>query len=607
MTGTRRAHAMPFGAGVLEDGRTRFRIWAPAARSMSVRLPDRTLPMSAAGGGWHETVSDAAPAGTRYRYVVDGGTEVPDPAARFQPDDVHGASEVIDPRAYAWSDGAWRGRPWHETVLYELHVGTFTAEGSYAGVAARLDHLAELGITAIELMPLADAPGTRNWGYDGVCLYAPEARYGRPEDLKALVDAAHSRGLMVFLDVVYNHFGPEGNYLSQTAPGFFTERHHTPWGAAINFDGDDSAPVRDFFVHNALYWIEEYHFDGLRLDAVHAIVDDSHPHILTEIAESVRSAIPSDRHVHLVLENDDNAARFLRRDAEGRPRWYDAQWNDDLHHVLHCAITGESAGYYTDYTDHTADRIGRCLAEGFDYQGEPSRHRGGARRGEPSAALPPTAFVGFLQNHDQVGNRAFGDRIDRLAPPPAVLAATAICLLAPSPPMLFMGEEWAAAQPFPFFCDFGPELAEAVRQGRRREFERFPEFADPAARARIPDPQDEATFARAVLDWSARDREPHRGRLAYTRALLRIRAEEIVPRLRGIAGDQPGWRVDGGALRVEWRLGDGSRLHLLANLTDAACPITAPLPDGRTIFATPATATAGRALPPWSAIWLLDG
>jgi len=607
MTAVRRAHAMPFGAAVLADGRTRFRLWAPAARSVAVRLPDATLPMAAAGGGWHEATTAEAPAGSRYRYVIDGRTAVPDPASRFQPDDVHGDSEVIDPGAYAWGDADWRGRPWHETVLYELHVGAFTPAGTYRGVVEKLDHLVDLGVTAVELMPLAEAPGSRNWGYDGVYLFAPEARYGRPDDLKALVDAAHGRGLSVFLDVVYNHFGPEGNYLSLTAPAFFTERHHTPWGAAINFDGDDGRPVRDFFVHNALYWMEEFHLDGLRLDAVHAIADDSHPHILTEIAEAVRAAAPAGRHVHLVLENDDNTVRYLRRDADGRPRWYDAQWNDDLHHVLHAAVAGETAGYYADYEDRRADRLGRCLAEGFDYQGEPSRHRGGQRRGEPSAALPPTAFVNFLQNHDQVGNRAFGDRIDRLAPPAAVLAATAVCLLAPSPPLLFMGEEWAAAQPFPFFCDFGPELAEAVRQGRRREFERFPEFADPAARARIPDPQDEATFASAVLDWATRDREPHRSRLAYTRALLRIRAAEIVPQLSGIGGDQPGWRTGDGALRVEWRLGDGARLHLVANMCDSALPLSAPLPAGRPIFATPATAAAGRALPPWSAIWLLEG
>ena len=341
-----------------------------------------------------------------------------------------------------------------------------------AGVIDKLDHLATLGVTAIELMPVADTPGRRNWGYDGVCLFAPQSAYGRPEELKALVDAAHGRGLMVFLDVVYNHFGPEGNYLHVYAPQFFTDRYHTPWGAAINFDGG-FRPVRDFFIENALYWLEEYHLDGLRLDAVHAIRDNSTPDILVELAETVRRRVGTGRQVHLVLENDDNASRYLERDRDDRPRWYTAQWNDDAHHALHVLLTGEDAGYYGDYSDAPARHLGRTLAEGFAYQGEASPHRGGSPRGTPSKRLPATAFVPFLQNHDQVGNRAFGDRISTLADADAVRAAVAVLLLAPSPPLLFMGEEWAARQPFPFFCDFGPDLADKVREGRRREFARF--------------------------------------------------------------------------------------------------------------------------------------
>ena len=609
----RRVHDMPFGALPLPDGGTRFRLWAPGVAGLTLRLDPggaaRDVPLSRGAYGWFDAVVAGAPAGTRYVYVLDGGETVPDPASRFQPEDVHGASEVVDPAAFEWPDRPWAGRPWEETVLYELHVGTFTRDGTYAGVAGRLDHLASLGVTAVELMPLAEAPGARNWGYDGVQLFAPEHAYGRPEALKALVAAAHARGLMVFLDVVYNHFGPEGNYLHRLAPAFFTERHHTPWGGAIDFDGESSRTVRDFFIHNALYWIEEFAIDGLRFDAVHAIRDESHPDILTELAETVRARVP-DRPVHLVLENDDNRARYLRRADDGRPRWYTAQWNDDVHHVLHATITGETGGYYADYADRRTDRLGRCLTAGFDYQGEPSAHRGGAPRGEPSGLLPPTAFVSFLQNHDQIGNRAFGERISRLAPPEAVRAAVSVCLLAPAPPLLFMGEEWGAEQPFPFFCDFGPELAQAVREGRRREFEHFPEFADPAAQARIPDPQAESTFAAAVLDWTAPEPPPHRDWLAYFRDLLQLRAREIVPRLPGIRGGQAAYRVTRhGALVCVWRLGDGAGLMLVANLTDNARPGGDIGTTGQILHATHAIADLTRlpgTLPPWFAAWLLD-
>ncbi|MBY0396522.1 MAG: malto-oligosyltrehalose trehalohydrolase, partial [Thermoleophilia bacterium] len=396
-------------------------------------------------------------------------------------------------------DAAWRGRPWHETVLYELHLGTFTPEGTFRAAIDKLDHLVDLGVTAVELMPVSDFPGRWNWGYDGVLPFAPDSAYGRPEDLKALVDAAHERGLMVFLDVVYNHFGPEGNYLGAYARSFFTDRHHTPWGEAINVDGPDSPVVRDFFIHNALYWIEEFHLDGLRFDAVHAIPDDSDKPFLEELAERVAALTGGRRHVHLVLENDDNAARFLERDGTG-PRWFTAQWNDDLHHALHAAASGEAGGYYADYAGDPA-KLARALAEGFAFPGDPSAYRAGEPRGEPSAHLPATAFVGFLQNHDQIGNRALGERITAIAPPEAVRAATAISLLGPQIPLLFMGEEWAAPQPFPFFADFGGDLADAVRDGRRAEFAGFPAFQDPASRDRIPDPAAEATVRSATLDW----------------------------------------------------------------------------------------------------------
>ena len=447
------------------------------------------------------------------------------------------ASEVIDPSAYAWRDERWHGRPWAEAVIYELHVGTFSPEGTFAGVERRLDYLRDLGVTAIELMPIADFPGKRNWGYDGVLPYAPDAAYGRPEDLKRLVDAAHERGLMMFLDVVYNHFGPEGNYLNAYACEFFTERHKTDWGAAINFDGAASRAVRDFFIHNALYWLEEYHFDGLRFDAVHAIVDDSQPHILVELAEAVRAGPAADRHIHLVLENDRNEARYLRYTDDGKPRHYNAQWNDDFHHAFHVLLTGEKDGYYSDYADPVTRHLGRCLAEGFAYQGEPSPFRDGKPRGEPSAELPPAAFVTFLQNHDQIGNRALGERLGALTRPERLRAATVAWLLAPARPMLFMGEEFAASSPFLFFCDFGPELAQAVTNGRRREFARFEQFSSREMQERIPDPNHPDTFERSRLDWQSlegsRTRDVAR---ALPRPSSRCVRKHIVPRLPDMRG-----------------------------------------------------------------------
>jgi malto-oligosyltrehalose trehalohydrolase len=564
-----RRHRMPFGAEVLGEGRARFRLWAPSAQEVALVLaaPERVTPMTALADGWWERI-ETAPAGTRYRYRINGALQVADPASRFNPADVHGPSEVLDPAAFEWTDGDWRGRPWEEAVLYELHVGTFSPEGTFAGVEARLDYLVQLGVTAIELMPVADFPGRRGWGYDGVLPFAPDAAYGRPEDLKHLIAQAHARGLMVLLDVVYNHFGPEGNYLHAYAPQFFTERHHTPWGAAVNFDGPEARPVRDFFIHNALYWLEEYHFDGLRLDAVHAILDDSTPDILVELAETVRRGPGRDRHVHLVLENDKNEARYLER-APGRgPRWYDAQWNDDAHHAFHVLLTGESDGYYADYAEAPTRLLGRCLTEGYAYQGEVSAYRERRARGESSASLPPAAFVSFLQTHDQVGNRAYGERLAALADEAALRAATAAWLLAPAPPLLFMGEEFGAATPFLYFCDFAGELADAVREGRRREFARFSRFADPAARARIPDPNDPGTFQRSRLDWNCIGQPPHARWLALYRRLLAVRRERLAPRLPGMRGHAGRYQVlANGALAVEWHLGDGSRLELRLNLS----------------------------------------
>jgi malto-oligosyltrehalose trehalohydrolase len=581
-----RRHKLPFGAEIADSG-IAFRLWAPSAKDISLRLEDgdrAEFAMVAEDSGWFSLVTDRAWPGARYRYVVDGSA-YPDPASRRQPEGVHGPSEVVDPAAYDWSDGGWHGRRWEEIVLYELHLGTFSESGDFAGAARHLDALRELGITAIELMPIAEFPGARNWGYDGTFLYAPSSRYGRPEALKALVEACHARDLAILLDVVYNHFGPEGNYLPAIAPPFFTERLHTPWGAAIDFGGPQSRPVREFIIHNALYWLEEYHFDGLRFDAVHAIVDDSGPDIIDEIGETVRRRIAG-REIHLVLENDRNQARRLRR-HDGRPARFTAQWDDDLHHALHVMITGETAGYYGDYSANPAKSLGRALAEGFSYQGEASAFRGGRPRGEPSAELPPTAFVAFLQNHDHIGNTAFGTRLAARTSEQALHAGAAIMMLSPQIPLLFMGEEWASHRPFGFFCDFEPGLAENVRVGRRREFAQFSEFRDEAARERIPDPTAEATFADSRLDWAEAAAPEHARWLARYRALIDTRRREIIPRLAGMHGFAGQYRVRGDrAVEVAWRLGDGSRLMLLANFSEEALSLSSEFRDSEMLYSS---------------------
>jgi malto-oligosyltrehalose trehalohydrolase len=547
----RRHHELPFGAERGPEG-VRFRLWAPAARHVALALEDHSAPLAmlAEGAGWYGLTA-AAGTGSRYRFIVDGRA-VPDPAARHQPDGVHGPSEVIDPRTYDWRDAGWRGRPWHEAILYELHIGAFSPAGTFAGAIERLDDLARLGVTAIEIMPVAAFAGTRNWGYDGVLPFAPAAPYGRPDDMKRFVEAAHRRGLSVLLDVVYNHFGPEGNYLGLYAPQFFTDRHKTPWGDAINFDGPESSPVRRFFVENALYWLEEFHLDGLRFDAVHAIIDESARHILAEIADEVAARFTDERPIHLVLENDRNEARWLTR--------YTAQWNDDLHHALHVLATGDRDGYYADYPD-APEQLGRTLAEGFAYQGEASRYRKGALRGERSAHLPPTSFVAFLQNHDQVGNTPFGTRLSRRADAARLPLIIAILVLSPQVPLLFMGEEYAAPQPFPFFCDFAPDLGKKVRDGRKAEFAGFRGFS-----GELPDPCAESTFRAAKLEWADRAREPHRAWLEFYRSLLALRAAEIVPRLESVTGGRAKHRTIGpDAIEVTWTLGDGARLVLRAN------------------------------------------
>ena len=570
------AFRLSSGATCLDAAHTLFRLWAPASHAVSVELDgERVLAMSAAGAGWFEAVAPCGH-GTLYRYLLDGGLAVPDPASRFQPAGVHGPSEVIDPAAFHWRHRAWRGRPWHETVLYELHVG---ACGGYARVQHRLGGLARLGVTAVELMPVNTFPGLRNWGYDGLLPFAPAAPYGRPEELKALVDAAHGLGLQVLLDVVYNHFGPDGNWLPRYAPEFFRHDRHTAWGAAIDF----SCPqVRAFFIENALYWLDEYRFDGLRIDAAHAIGDDTW---LRTLARRVRNHVGDGRHVHLVLENEHNTASLLGADG------FDAQWNDDFHHSAHVLLTGERHGYYRAFADAPVQQFARTLAEGFAYQGEPSPIHAGAPRGEPSAHLPPTAFVAFLQNHDQVGNRAFGERLRTLANEDALRAATALMLLAPQIPLLFMGEECGSTQPFQFFTDYRGTLADAVREGRRREFAAFPAFADPEHRHAIPDPNEEATFARSRIDAPAAEPPDARAWRGFYRSALGVRAAFVTPYLRYaralgatvLAGADG---CDARALVARWRLDASRTLTIALNLGEQAARLPA-MPSGRIVFETP--------------------
>ncbi|MEH3159304.1 MAG: malto-oligosyltrehalose trehalohydrolase [Sphingomonas taxi] len=547
-----------WGARLGHNGRTRFALWAPDRDGVMLEIDGAApVPMTAEGDGWFAATLPA-PAGTRYRFRM-GDTAVPDPASRQQAGGVHGWSLVVDP-AFSWTCDDWRGRPWEETVLIELHAGLL---GGFRGVMERIPALAALGITAIELMPVGAFGGGRGWGYDGVLPYAPAEAYGSPAELKALVDRAHAFGLSVFLDVVYNHFGPDGNYLGQYASRFFDAEVHTPWGGAVVVAEE---AVRRFFVDNALMWIGDYRIDGLRFDAVHAIGD---PAFLDAMAGEIRAGFP-DRHVHLVLENEENDAERLR--AGG----YDAQWNDDFHNVLHVLLTGETSAYYGDFADRPAERLARCLAEGFVYQGEGSSNHDGKPRGTPSAHLPPTRFVSFLQNHDQVGNRALGERLTRLTDPARLRAATALLLLAPQIPLLFMGDEEGSETPFLFFTDFHDALADAVREGRRKEFARFDAFADSAARERIPDPNAAATFERSrpepgpeAAGWSA-----------LIRDLLALRRARVIPHLAGATAI--GAEATGEAAVVaRWRLGDGSVLGIAIDLADSPAPL--PVGEGETL------------------------
>ncbi len=582
------AGSLPPGAVLRDDGRAQFSIWAPDADEAWVELAGMAeIPMREGPAGCF-SADASVHAGARYRYqlrgkrIAEAGSgeageiTVPDPASRGQDGDVHDYSILLDPAGYEWRHRDWQGRPWHEAIIYEVHVGAF---GGFDGLASRLPELAALGVTAIELMPIADFPGTRNWGYDGVLPFAPDASYGSPESLKHLVDTAHGLGLMMFLDVVYNHFGPDGNYLGAYASPVYRTDQKTPWGDAIDFRRPE---VREFFTGNAVYWLNEYRFDGLRLDAVHMIRDAG---FLRQFAAEVRSRVASGRHVHLVIENEDNAAGLLRGDPAAPG--FDAQWADDLHHCLHVMLTGESEAYYEDFSDAPAEKLARCLAEGFAYQGQASRHAGGTPRGEPSGHLPPTAFVICLQNHDQIGNRAMGERIVSLADPESMRAAVALLLLVPQIPLLFMGEEWGSTRPFLYFTSHSEELGELVRQGRRQEFAKFAAFADPARRERIPDPNAPETFEASRVDFTeAQAPENARWRQFY-QGLLEIRTGEVVPRIPG-ARSEGAAAVGEASVVARWRMGDGARLSIASNLGSDAVSIDAL--SGRILFASSAGA-----------------
>jgi maltooligosyltrehalose trehalohydrolase len=602
---------MPFGTHIEKGDRVNFRLWAPSADEVELCLQSQSfeycLPMEQKADGWYNVTTGFAAKGFYYKYRINRKHTVPDPASRYQPEDVNGPSQVIDPEEWQWSDQEWKGLPWKHAVFYQVHVGTFSEEGTFGGVKKQLDYLVDLGITAIQLMPIADFSGRYNWGYDGVLPFAPDSRYGSPDDLKDLIDSAHAKGLMVFNDVIYNHFGPEGNYLHLYAPAFFTQRYKTPWGEAIDFDPKRCHWVRQFFIDNALYWLEEYHFDGLRLDAVHAIFDNTTPNFLEQLAEVVRQRTSHERHVYLVLENDNNSSHYLRHDKTGQYRYFDAQWNDDIHHALHVLLTGENTGYYQDYQPQPIQYLGRCLTKGFAYQGEPSPYRDGKRRGDYCADLPLSSFISFLQNHDQIGNRALGERISCLCSAKALRAATAIVLLIPSPPLFFMGQEWACSRPFNYFVDFSEPLGEQVSQGRLQTFSKFPLFTDKETQQKIPPPNCLETYQAAKLPWQEMNQPANRQWLEFHRELLRIRHSIINQRISDITGEQAHYRIwEDRALSVNWYLSDGSILVLIANLSNDTTSIDY-VAHGEVLFASDTKVQMDLNkgyLRPWSVIFL---
>ena len=561
------------GANRRPDGSWEFRLWAPRARAVSLRFArgqsgqSALLAMEPLADGYHSAIVETLDPGSEYFYQSERDRDLPDPASRFQPRGVHGPSQVVDLNAFPWTDHGWKGTPLDRTVLYELHVGTYTAEGTFDAVVPHLPELAALGVTTIELMPVAQFPGPRNWGYDGVYLFAPQNTYGGPESLQRLVNAAHHHGLSVALDVVYNHLGPEGNYLSAYGP-YFTDRYQTPWGQAINFDGVGSDQVRRFFIENALYWFQDYHFDALRLDAVHGIYDFGARHFLAELKSAVAELSERlGRPLHLIAESDLNDSRILR-DPEHGGYAIDAQWSDDFHHSLQTLLTRENLGYYSDFQGITP--LVATLRDGWYYSGQHSNYRQ-RRHGNSPRGISPEKFVVCSQNHDQVGNRAAGERLTGRVSFEALKLAAGITLLSPFVPMLFMGEEYGETAPFQYFTSHGDaELVEAVRRGRREEFSAF------GWENSVPDPQDEQTFSRSKLDHSLKEKEPHRTLLRFYQQLIRIRQELEL----GKPGPRTVRELGGGALVVMREDEDEERSRQLAVLCNfAEFPVILNLPD----------------------------
>ncbi|MGF9563475.1 malto-oligosyltrehalose trehalohydrolase [Neorhizobium sp. BT27B] len=596
-----------WGAEYVAAGEVRFRLWAPGQKEVQLRLNGEDTAMSASQDGWFEILATGVEPGAEYQFVLDDGLAIADPASRAQKGDVHGPSLVIDPTDYPWHTTGWNGRPWEEAVIYELHIGTFTAGGTFRSAIERLPYLAKLGITAVEIMPVAQFGGTRGWGYDGVLLYAPHSAYGPPEDFKAFVDAAHQHGLMVLLDVVYNHFGPDGNYLPACAPEFFHPDTPTPWGAAIAYD---KPAVRSFFLENALYWLEEFNLDGLRFDAVDQIRDDSEKHFLIEVAETIRAENPG-RHIHLTTEDNRNITSLHERGEDGAVPHHTGEWNDDFHNVIHVIASGETDAYYKDFAKNPHKHLARVLAEGFAHQGEVAASTG-KKRGNTSTHQPPTAFVDFIQNHDQVGNRALGERLLTLAGEDKVKALMTVLLLSPHIPLLFMGEEFGEDRPFLFFTDFHGDLAKIVREGRRKEFAGHAGFREGEGdTSDIPDPNAKKTFDACKLDWDKLEKDIGRNWTGFVEDMLTLRHEKIVPLLgeaRGHAGKV--LSVEGGTIAVSWKLGDAT-LSMAANLSDEAAQ--QPQLAGKIIHETTSGKAGNRAgandglLPPWNVVVTIDG
>lgn len=571
-----------FGA-LLEGAGAWFRVPAPRTRDLQLRL------LSGAAAGIHRPLRNdegvqeffvpGAGAGDRYVFTLDGSDPRPDPASRFQPEGVHGPSQIVDPGAYRWTHVEWAGRAPRDLAIYELHVGTFAGEGTFRSVRERLPELRDLGVTAIELMPLADFPGSRNWGYDGACLFAPARAYGAPDDLRALVDAAHGCGLSVILDVVYNHLGPEGSYLHQFYPDYITTRHMTPWGGAVNLDAPGSDLVRAFIVDNAVHWIREYRLDGLRLDATHALIDTSATHLVAELVEAVRAAA----RWPVVIFGEDHRNLATLVEPRERGGWgLDGIWADDFHHVVRSRIAGDHQGYYEDY-EGTCEELAATIRQGWLFTGQHSRHLG-APRGTDASRVPMRKFVVCLQNHDQIGNRARGDRLHHNVDPAAWRAASVVLLTSPMTPLLFMGQEWAASSPFQFFTDLEPELGRLVTAGRRHEFRCFAEFADPAARECIPDPQAVSTFEASRLKWDERGEGVHAATLALYTDLLRLRrTHEALANSSDLAGDAEA--LDANTLIV--RRDDGApRFWIVAAFSPDPAPIHLTVEDTPRVILT---------------------